>query len=61
MRRRELLQTLAALSVSVPLRSAGQSTNPPRIGFLTSEGLRPRLEPFIQGLRNVGYFEGKNI
>ena len=61
MRRRQLLQMLGALSVSVPLRSAGQSANLPRVGFLSSEGLRPRLEPFIQGLRDAGYFQGKNI
>jgi putative ABC transport system substrate-binding protein len=61
MTRRELLRALAALSVSVPLCSTGQSGNLPRIGFLSSEGIRPRLQPFIQGLRDAGYIEGKNI
>jgi len=42
---------------------AQQAKKVPRIGFLsvTSPGLDPRLEAFRQGLREMGYVEGKNI
>jgi putative ABC transport system substrate-binding protein len=32
-----------------------------RVGFLASEGLQPRLESVRQGLRELGYVEGKNL
>jgi putative ABC transport system substrate-binding protein len=57
-----------ALSV-IPLAlgfsaEAQQPAKIPRIGFLTSASLSdesPRLEEFRQGLRDLGYVEGKNI
>src|SRR4029453_16463025 len=44
--------------------SAQQPTKVPRIGYLTSASRTsesPRLEAFRQGLRDLGYVEGKNI
>jgi len=46
------------------LAQAQQPTNVPRIGFLFSTSPSPssaRLEAFRQGLRELGYVEGKNI
>ena|SRR6266576_232018 len=43
---------------------AQQATKIPRIGFLSTTSLAvvsARVEAFQQGLRNLGYVEGKNI
>ena len=52
---------LFALCVSV---EAQQPTKIPRIGFLIAaspSSVSPRLKAFRQGLRELGYVEGKNI
>ena len=52
---------LFALCVSV---DAQQTAKIPRIGFLTAASLSsvaPRVDGFQQGLRELGYVEGKNI
>ena len=44
--------------------AAQQAGNVYRIGFLTAgsvDNFRPRLAAFRQGLRELGYIEGKNI
>ena len=45
------------------IAEAQQPKKVPRIGFLsvTSSGQDPRLEAFRQGLREMGYVEGKNF
>ena len=51
------------LAVAV-LAHSQQSTKIPRIGYLTGatpEGQAARIEAFRQGLRELGYVEGKNI
>src|SRR2546426_11278012 len=43
---------------------AQQPTKVPRIGYLAGpslSSLAPRIEAFRQGLRELGYVEGKNI
>jgi putative tryptophan/tyrosine transport system substrate-binding protein len=46
----------------VHLAEAQQTKKIPRIGFLTGSGpALPEVEGFRQGLRDLGYFEGKNI
>jgi putative ABC transport system substrate-binding protein len=46
----------------VALAEAQQPKKVPRIGYLTGGGLSAdRTEPFRQGLRELGYVEGKNI
>ena len=40
---------------------AQQPTKIPRIGYLGSTSSSPRFETFRQGLRELGYVEGKNI
>ena len=63
-RRRFLLTSLAG-ALAVPLGAEAQQTSgPPRIGFLAFDvrtgDPRPR-EAFLQGLRDLGYVEGKNL
>jgi putative ABC transport system substrate-binding protein len=56
-----LCTMLFALSLSA---EAQQPTKIPRIGFLSASflsGLTARIEAFRQGLRELGYVEGKNI
>jgi putative tryptophan/tyrosine transport system substrate-binding protein len=57
--RRRLL--LAAGALLLPLRSAAQAGKTARVGFLATEGLRPRLEMLKLGLRDHGYIEGRNL
>jgi ABC-type uncharacterized transport system substrate-binding protein len=42
---------------------AQQAAKPPRIGFIMADstGADPRVDAFRQGLRELGYVEGKNI
>ncbi len=49
--------------ITAPLAQAQQPKRVPRIGFLTgSPSVFPgRNEAFRQGLRELGYVEGKNI
>jgi putative ABC transport system substrate-binding protein len=65
MYRRFLLIALTALMLcaAVPAQ-AQQATKVPRIGYLTASSLSAqsaRIEAFRQGLRELGYVEGKNI
>ena len=60
--KRIFISFLAALSLgSMPLARAQQPPKVPRIGFLTSATGDPATEAFRQGLRELGYVEGKNI
>lgn len=56
---------LAAMLVSLSFAvEAQQPAKLPRIGYLTAANISAiphRIEAFRQGLREVGYFEGKNI
>ena len=51
------------LALSFPAEAQQQAKKVPRIGFLMggSSGPDPRLDAFRQGLRDLGYIEGKNI
>ena len=54
----------AVILVSVHLAEAQQPAKIPRIGYLTASSLSvnpARIEAFRQGLRELGYIEGKNI
>jgi len=54
----------AALLSTVPLAEAQQAKKVPRIGFLGStapSSVSARVEAFRQGLKELGYVEGKNI
>ena len=60
--RRDFLIAAGAL-VAAPLAEAQQAAKVPRIGYLaTSRGPSPHLyEAFLQGLRDLGYVEGRNV
>jgi putative ABC transport system substrate-binding protein len=50
-------------AVCFPAR-AQQPTKIPRVGYLTAatpSGMKPSTDAFRQGLRELGYVEGKNI
>lgn len=54
----------AVLLAAVPLAQAQQPANVPRIGYLSGgsfPALAARVDAFRQGLRDLGYVEGKNI
>ena len=62
--RRELLIALGAGAIAVPFASfAQQPQKVYRVGFLFAGTLaqRPQAQAFWQGLRELGYTEGKNI
>jgi ABC-type uncharacterized transport system substrate-binding protein len=53
---------IATIVISVRLADAQTSMKIPRIGFLSPENHQSgRFEAFRQGLRELGYVEGKNI
>ena len=59
-----LLISLALASVHLAAAAAQQLKKVPRIGFLTASSASSqasRLDAFRQGLRELGYVEGKNI
>jgi ABC-type uncharacterized transport system substrate-binding protein len=63
---KEILSILLIIAVVVvgAIAQAQQPTKIPRIGYLspTSPSVSPtRIEAFRQGLRELGYVEGKNI
>jgi len=62
MKKKILIFLLATmLLASVYLAEAQQPAKVPRIGFLTSAAGDPATEALRQGLRELGYVEGKNI
>ena len=55
---------LALILATIHLAEAQQPTRVPRIGFLVGgspSGNAGRIEAFRQGLRELGYIEGKNV
>jgi putative ABC transport system substrate-binding protein len=54
---------ITALLSAVFSVEAQQAAKPPRIGFIMADsfGSDPRVDAFRQGLRELGYVEGKNI
>jgi putative tryptophan/tyrosine transport system substrate-binding protein len=65
MKRKITVLTLGAMLYALCLPAqAQQPTKTPRIGFLSASSAAPlssRIEAFRQGLRELGYGEGKNI
>jgi putative ABC transport system substrate-binding protein len=62
MNRRQFLQTVSASVLAVPLAAEAQSM--PRVGILwisTRSGLGERHGAFVQGLRDLGWVDGKNV
>jgi len=65
MKRKILALTLCAVLLALCFSAgAQQATKIPKIGYLTGatrDGQAARIEAFRQGLRELGYVEGKNI
>jgi ABC-type uncharacterized transport system substrate-binding protein len=64
MDRREFIGTLAGGLLAAPLAAgAQQATKVPRIGYLgPTRAANPHMiEAFLQGLRDLGYVEGRNV
>ena len=63
--RRKFAISLGSLALAAPFASLSQSGKIPRIGYLQpivpQNGTSPFLEDFRQGLRDLGYVDGKNI
>src|SRR5690348_11292434 len=58
---RSALCLLAAMLLALSSRAEAQQPKKiPRIGYLTGIGSAPS-KAFLQGLRDLGYIEGKNI
>jgi len=60
MNRRAFAGGLAVCVTSWPRRARGQADRQVRVGWL-STGRHPFIEAFRQGLRNLGYVEGRNL
>ena len=65
MDRRTFIGTLTGSLLAAPLAAGAQPAKPvPRIGFLSTDPISARaqaLEAFREGLRELGYIEGRNI
>jgi putative ABC transport system substrate-binding protein len=66
MKRREFITLLGGVAAALPLGTkAQQAVKPPRVGYLApgsaSGGLVARDQAFREGLRDLGYVDGKNI
>ncbi len=65
MRKRIFCLALCAMLLAISFPTQAQQTKQvPRIGFLiasSASSQKPRLEAFKQGLRDLGYVEGKTI
>src|SRR5499433_729958 len=62
--RRPLSKAALALLAAAVVAEAQQPAKAPRIGFLggsSPSAISARIETFRQGLRELGYVEGKNI
>ena len=64
MRRRDFITLLGGTAAAWPLGASAQTT--PVIGFVSGAGASPGtaanlLAPFLQGLKEGGYVEGRNV
>ena len=61
MKRILCLSLAIVMLVARAIAEAQQPNRVPRIGYLSATGISARTEAFRQGLRELGYVEGKNI
>jgi putative tryptophan/tyrosine transport system substrate-binding protein len=62
--RRELITLLSGAATAWPFAAGGQQPALPVIGFLSAGAattLKREIDAFCDGLRNLGYIEGRNI
>lgn len=64
MRRRDFIKILAASAASLPVTARAQQAAMPLIGFLNSgspDRFAPMVSAFLEGLKEAGYVEGRNV
>src|SRR5262249_5183605 len=64
MRRRDFITLLCGASVAGPLAARRQQSTTSSIGFVnggSSSGLARHVSPFLKGLGETGFVEGRNI
>jgi len=64
MRRRDFIKGLAGSAVTLPLAARAQQKAIPVVGFINSASPKPyapNVEGFLQGLKDAGYIEGRNV
>jgi hypothetical protein len=60
MRRREFIAFVGGVAV-LPLAVGAQPTTAPRLGVLLVDNREPFSRLFSEGLRDLGYIDGRNI
>jgi len=64
MKRREFIRLLGGAASAWPLAARAQSQAMPTIGFLngaTAEGYAPYLKAFLEGLKQLGFVDGRTV
>jgi putative tryptophan/tyrosine transport system substrate-binding protein len=64
MRRRDFIKVIAGSATSWPLAALAQQPALPAVGFLgttTADDFADRIAAFREGLKEVGYVEGRNV
>ena len=64
MRRRDFIKVIASSAAAWPLAARAQQKATPVVGFINSASPKPyapNVEGFLQGLKDAGYIEGRNV